>query len=596
MARILLLHHNAGSARVISVPWPVRRGPVHLAIAHALVVAGRRDWLLIAKGPLSGRRLVGSAVATVTAVSRSGPGIAEAQVEGPLAHGLARLGLDAIVVVGAAQARTGLIIDGFGDTVGCHRESVDHVDPDALDARDAPGTVWLTDAHVRQSADDVVITTGVFGMAGDPTASIVVNCGFPTTQGGLGAVLGDLRLDYLVLRGEGTVPAATPVDVDVTQNYAARIADNPLTLSEKTYPGFATWPAPGLEGYAASADFSGRAGAGVRDFDPPSLMAFAVDDGSSACAECPQWCLKSFSADPAAPVDGGRAHQLGISAAVLLLDVSDPATLVAFNSLCHELGIEHLSAAEALRGQPLHPDTLRQTLMEAIRAGGDAARPVFRVKGMPIPPFDPRGNQGLAVGYALNPTGPRYDVLEHDIDFEAGQPWLDQDRLDIDFGMPSTGLPMGALPAERRAGLGQLWLAWSAVDALGLCEFAAPPTRELTIDAMCSVVAAVEGAPFGRDELFQLGRLRLGFLRQLNASLGLGSDEDALPEHFFTQPVREGRLEGAVVDAGEFEDACRQVRAVLGWNDGGGVDDDLLTRAITCASELVWTELEGDSW
>jgi hypothetical protein len=68
--------------------------------------------------------------------------------------------------------------------------------------------VWATDTRVRESSDDVVLTTGSLGMASHPAASIVVNSGFPTTQGGLGAVFGQMNLKYVVL-ASAQAPAAT---------------------------------------------------------------------------------------------------------------------------------------------------------------------------------------------------------------------------------------------------------------------------------------------------------------------------------------------------------------------------------------------------
>jgi len=568
---------------VWSVPWGIEHGPVHLAIAHALVVHGHRDWMTIARGPLGGRDMVGSAVATVTAVSGQGPGIAEAQIEGPLARGLARLDLDVVVVAGAGPAAQGLQISGSGDTVDCQwREGTQgHL------------SVWEKDALLRRDHSDVIMTTGPLGMAQNPAASLVVNCGFPTSQGGLGAVWGRLGLDHMVLVGDGPAPAATDLEHSVTLDYTSRIARNPLTASEKNTPGFALWPGPGLVGYAASPEFSGRTSSAAETFDKTAMMAFFSDGGEQACPGCPQWCLKSFTASPDTPGDGGRAHQLGISAMTLILDQSDPETLVGFNSLCHELGIEHLSAVDALRGRPISAQTLREDLHTALGAGAPRATPSFLVKGMVIPPFDPRGNQGLGVGYALNPTGPRYDVLEHDIDFEAGQPWMGQEHLERDFGMPADGLAMGQLDARRREGLATLWLAWSGIDALGLCEFAAPPTRELTIESICLVMAETTGQPFSRADFFHAGRVRLGVLRHINALLGLGAAEDTLPEHFFTQKIVDGRLAGAVIDRDDFVSACQVVRGELGWEETGGIADRQLMATITHASSLVWHQLEG---
>lgn len=585
MARVLTVSlDGTRQPGVREIPWSIHRGPIHLSLAHALVANATPHWVIVAKGLLSGRHLVGSATATITAPSPQGPGLAEAQVEGPLAHGLSRLGVDAMVITGQAPTPLGVACEGHGGGI-----TVSVTDAGDLSAH----SVSAKHSVLETSPSDVILTTGPLGMAGNPAASVVVNRGFPTTQGGLGAVFGHLGLDHLVLRGSGEAPSRTEVEAKITGAYEAAIPGNPLTASERNYPGFAMWMGDDLVGYAASPGFSGTLTAGARDFDSSAMMAFARDDGSSACPGCPQWCLKSFTVGDGEPVDSGRAHQLGISGAALMLDVTDPATLVAFNATCHDLGIEHLSAIDALRGQTMTRDTLSDQIVTAVSDHPLGPEPRLRVKGMVIPPFDPRGNQGLGVGYALNPTGPRYDVLEHDIDFIAGQHWMGRENLEGDFGIAPDGIPMATLDTSRHESLVKLWVAWSAMDALGLCEYAAPPTRELTIESMCEVVAEVTGEPFTREDYDKLGKYRLAILRDINNMLGVTSKHDTLPDHFFDSPVVDGDLAGAVISREEFDVAAEYVRSRLGWAHGGGLADGNRARAIADTSQTVWNLVKG---
>jgi len=109
---------------------------------------------------------------------------------------------------------------------------------------------------------------------------------------------------------------------------------------------------------------------------------------------------------------------MGMASFALQGDNPDPETVIMFNALCHKVGLEHLVAEEALRGEgPFAPQTLEALLDSTLSRTQPPREGSVRIKNMPLPPFDPRGNQGLAVGFALNPTGPRYDVVEHDIDF-----------------------------------------------------------------------------------------------------------------------------------------------------------------------------------
>ena len=38
-------------------------------------------------------------------------------------------------------------------------------------------------------------------------------------------------------------------------------------------------------------------------------------------------------------------------------------------------------------------------------------------------PFEPRSQTNLALGYAVAPIGPRYDICEHDWDFDTRVGW-----------------------------------------------------------------------------------------------------------------------------------------------------------------------------
>jgi aldehyde:ferredoxin oxidoreductase len=585
MTRVLVASVATGKSDVRDFAWPLRNGPIHAALAHHYVAADARDFLIIARGPVAGYPVVGVQVATITAVSPQGGGIAEAAIEGPLARMLLRLGLDALVLQGRASAVSGLRIslDGKGLRAELERSVVD-----------SGLGVWATDGALRQSSDDVIATTGELGMDGHPAASVVVNNGFPSAQGGLGAVLGTMNLKYLVLTAPQNDLLPTPTQTRITEGYVAAIDGNPLTASERNYPGFALWPAAELVGYAGSQRFAGTVGPGLAGFSGQGFMPYALDDGANACPGCPQACLKSFSVDPSAPVDGGRAHQLAMSAMASQGDETEPRRMIEFNATCHNLGVEHLAAEESLAELGgAHEGNLSEAVVAALTRYPEGSGAALRIKGMAIPPFDPRGNQGLGVGFALNPTGPRYDVLEHDIDFDSDQPWMEREGIGREFGIPAGGLKLGTLGADRHKSLELLWLAWSGLDALGVCEYAAPPTRELTLQSVAELVRDVTGEAFSDSDIYDQGRIRLAFLRQCNALLGLDERHDALPAHFHDSPIGEGRLEGVTVDRAEFTAAADYLYEVFGWDATGLASGHELRHRVDKVNEELGSQLEG---
>jgi aldehyde:ferredoxin oxidoreductase len=175
---------------------------------------------------------------------------------------------------------------------------------------------------------------------------------------------------------------------------------------------------------------------------------------------------------------------------------------------------------------------------------------------------------------ALNPSGPRYDVIEHDIDFDPDWVWSRHVEFGMEYGIPKGGLALGTLDKRREKSIGDLWLLWSALDALGICIYAAPPTRELQSADILNLVKSVTEEETSMDKLFDLGLARLAIQRDMNYRLGVNPQSDTLPNIFFDKPINSAgaKLDGAVVDRNEFTAMRSAIIKRLQWSDDGGVD------------------------
>jgi aldehyde:ferredoxin oxidoreductase len=163
-------------------------------------------------------------------------------------------------------------------------------------------------------------------------------------------------------------------------------------------------------------------------------------------------------------------------------------------------------------------------------------------------------NLGLA--YAVSPIGPRYDLIEHDLDFDPveGMPSSFPEMLRLGVPVPR---PRGVLDVS---GTAQLMRLWSGLDALSVCLFAATPTRPLLLGQVSELVSAVTGQ---RPDVLALGAERLRLQFEINRRLGFGPSDDTLPDLFFSEPVRSGRYAGAVLDRAEFGAAVAALRERL---------------------------------
>ena len=124
-------------------------------------------------------------------------------------------------------------------------------------------------------------------------------------------------------------------------------------------------------------------------------------------------------------------------------------------------------------------------LADGVRAAAAGRAPELRrlaleVKGLEMVSFDPRANAGLGLGYAVAPIGPRFDIAEHDWDYDDNDPaWphaFDRSRT---LGLLRP-IPMQELSPAKVRQFGRLYELWSALDALLVCVFAGAPTRLLS--------------------------------------------------------------------------------------------------------------------
>jgi len=534
--------------------------PPHLDVYHP------DQPVVFGVGAVAGRRTLALPRFSIVAKSPLSGGIAESRVEGPFGPALRDTGHDAVVLTGRSREPSYVLVEPSGVRV--------------LDATDLWGldVATVTDRLVARHGGDAHVAA--IGPAGEHLvrfASVVADRGY-TARGGLGAMLGAKNCKALVVVGDAQPPVASRLTV----KYASAMGSNPLTTTQHEPPGFGSWPAEGLEGYLGVRNYS-TARASLPGFTPDEFVK-RLGRSTGGCPGCPQDCLKSFGPD-----DSGVLHQEAVAAFAGMLGIADLDTVLELNIWCHNVGVDPVSLAgvlafhcelgnlsfgdaDALR--KLAEDVIHRTGPGALLADGVARAAAalgsqqfaLHSKGIEVCGFDPRGSPGLALAYAVHPLGPRYDGVEHDIDFDPDlghELFISGAR---EMGCPPAGLPMTALTDEKVRLVANLMELWSGYDAVGLCLFAAPPTRALTEHTAAELVSAVTGWDVSPAELRALGRRRLSLMREYNLREGLTSADDVLPDRFFTLPVDAGLLEGAVLDRPAFEAATRRLRELLGWD------------------------------
>ena len=562
MAKVVLIDLSDFSHNEIEINLSNPLMPVSVPLVAALAgnISGN-NFIVISKGILGGKNGVGLSDAMISAVSSQSGGLIESKIQGKLANALNSIGIDAIAITGSSKSLTGVEITDCG-----------FLEFNFPKAKRLKGlSVWETIEKVQRENTLTTLTISKFGEKQVLSSSVVCDYGFATSQGGLGAVFGRMNLKYLSISGT-TDSSVNPGVKQVTDKYISGLESNPLTKSEHDAPGFGVWANSSLVGYMAGKNFGQDLPQVVENFNPSAFLPYLKDDGVNSCPGCPQQCLKSYLVHDG-PVDGGRQHQLSITALLSQYGEGDVKKLIEFNSYCHEIGVEHTYIAALLSQEKIN--SMKSVKKMVNKVAAKRLKSGFnQIKGMAIPPWDGRGNQGLFLAMALNPSGPRYDVIEHDIDFDPGWAWSRHVEFGKEFGIPEGGLPLGTLDKRREKSIGDLWLLWSALDALGVCIYAAPPTRELQSSDIFDLIKSITGVQTNLDKLFELGLARLAIQRDINNRLGVDPKSDTLPDIFFEQPIKSpgARLNGAVIDRNEFLFMRSAIIKRLQWKEDGGGD------------------------
>ena len=525
------------------------------------------DFIVIGIGLLGGRSGVGLSVATISGISPQSNGLIEAKVEGKLAASLRSLDLDAIAVVGTFAELSGLHITKKSGVI-----DVQFKNANALTGK----SVWETTKAVSSAENDTILAIGPSGENQSKFASVVSDYGFPTQSGGVGAIFGRLGIKYIHISPQDFVPP-TFIVKQISAEYLDGIkAGNQLSQIHYDPPGFGMWgEGEPLVGYHAVDNFAPTLKSMPAHIDGEEYRKYLKIPEDGSCPGCPQNCLKDYRVDEnKVPRNGGRLHQLAVTVFFNQWGERNQTRALEFNAYCHEIGVEHLYVS-ALMVQEV-PDSslpIPDLVNSVLDAELDSS--AHTIKKMPIPPFDPRGSKGLGVAMSLNPTGPRYDVIEHDIDFDPQLSWERHSIFGEEFGLPEGGLPLATMDERRLPSISQIWQLWSAMDALGVCIYASPPTRDLRLSHVMAMVKSITNIEVDREEIFLAGKLRLAFQRELNFALGMTSDDDLLPSYFFDVPINAQELDTGVSKASlgrdEFERARAYVYRELSWGEQTGV-------------------------
>lgn len=529
--------------------------------------------LAFAFSPLVGSPLTTSAKFAVLAKSPLTDRLNDSLASSAFAISGKATGYDAIVLVGAAERLTGVVVEPDG----VRFESVEDL---------AGMSIPETQAELA-ARWGTAFRTAVIGPAGENRVryATISHDGRHAGRGGLGAVMGAKRVKALAVRGDRRVEWA----------HAERLAEYGRELSKASFgPATAKYRELGTVsnlltfnrlGTLPTRNFQSGTFADAEALAPETLNTALVRTRKS-CAACTIGCEHIYELPADSPSGEGKSVRMeyeNLFALGPLCGVGDPRAVLAASSFCDEQGMDTISAGGTIafamecaeRGLIDAPDlrfgngdalleTLRSissreglgdlladgTRRAAEQIGGGSADFALHVKGLEIPGYEPRALQSMALGFAVNTRGADHNRSgAYQADFSA-----DVDRLNV---TPED--VHHAVHTEDEA---------AAMDALILCKF----LRGVFDDrfaAMAEMLRLVTGWEIDGGELLETCQRIINAKKWYNIRQGWTPAEDTLPPRFLEEELPDEKARDTVLTESRLRGLVAAYNKQRGWSEDG---------------------------
>ncbi len=554
---------------------------------------GPENKLVFAPGVLTGLAISGASRNAVGAKSPQTGGFGAGEVGGFFGAEFKRAGYDAVIFEGASPKPVYLWIkDGQAEL------------------RDA-GHLWgkttkETLETLQEELGDRRIRCSMIGPGGENLvryACVMNELKDAAGRTGLGAVMGSKKLKAVVVRGTMGLDGANP----------DKIREMARTLARGVQAGEL---AAGMHQYGTGTHLEDMIPTGnlpIRNFRDGEFPAAAdisantilekIGQGMEACFACAVRCKKVVKTGAPYNVDpdyGGPEYEtigsLGSCCGVedieaiskgnelcnaYSLDTIATGVTIAWAMECYENGLltkedtggidlrfgngeAMLAAIEAIaKRQGIGALLAEGTKRASAKLGKGSEFLAMQVKGQEYPMHEPRFKRGLALGYALSPTGADHCHSLHDSGLAAA--------TEEGF-MPNGGLrSLGVLEPMDVESLGPekvrafMYNSINSVtgNCLPVCMFV-PWSAQQRVD----LVSAATGWDVSTMELFKVGQRGLTLARVFNTREGFtAADDDLAPRSY--GPTNNGVLADGGIDREELREALDTFYGMMGWDDQG---------------------------
>ncbi len=482
-----------------------------------------------------------------------------------------------------------------------------------LDASDIWGkSVWDTDAWIKTRHQDPQMHVSGIGIAGENGvlyACIVNDLHRAAGRSGVGAVMGSKNLKAIAVRGTGGVKVDDFLAFMTATSAAKKVlADNAVT--GEGLPTYGTQVLMNIINESGALPTRNNRDVQFEDVHDISAEAMAAPSGkdgkpnlqtNQACFSCTIACGRISKVNEEHytvqnkpeywHASGGLEYEAAwaLGAAV---GVKDLDALTYANFICNEQGIDPISFGSTLAAaMEMYEDGVitdketgglalkfgsAQALTTAVELTGKAegfgkelgmgskrlcdkyGKPELSmtVKGQEFPAYDPRGIQGMGLGYATANRGGCH-LRSYTVASEI-------------LGIPEKTDP---LVTDGKPGLVKAFQdATAAVDSSGLCIFT---TFAWTMEDIAPQIDADLPGDWSVDKLLEVGERIWNLERQFNLQAGFTAKDDTLPERLLKDAAKTGPAKGLVAGLDKMLPEYYELR---GWTKEGVPTSETISR------------------
>ena len=473
-------------------------------------------------------------------------------------------------------------------------------------------SVWETDEAIKTTHQDPMMRIAAIGVSGEQGvlyACIVNDLHRAAGRSGVGAVMGSKNLKAIAIRGTGGVTVKDPMKfMKVVTEKKAILAENAVT--GEALPTYGTQVLMNVINESGALPTRNSREVQFDGAHAISAEAMAEPRGknnkpnlltNAACFACTIACGRISQIDEEhftivnKPEYRGASGGLEYEASWALgaaTGVDDLDALTYANFICNEQGIDPISfGATVGAAMELFEDgviTTKDTgglelkfssaeaLCTAVELTGKAegfgkelgmgsarltakyGKPdlAMTVKGQEFPAYDPRGIQGMGLGYATANRGACH-LRSYTVASEI------------------MGIPVKTDPhvTEGKAGLVKAFQdATSAFDSAGLCIFT---TFAWTVEDMAPQIDAACEGEWSTEKLVEMGERIWNLERRFNLAAGFTAADDTLPKRLLKEAAKTGPAEGLTSGLATMLPEYYEIR---GWTKEGVPTNETVSR------------------